>query len=165
MSTEGMFWARSFRTGKPHLRLVLILLGDGCGSGGEIDIDLPRLAFETEMSEAEAEAAVHELMSLGAIELCADGEWSNRLALPQEIKAPLLTYGVSPSMWASLRRQTFDRDGFACTYCGSSEAPLHCDHVIPFSKGGGTVLSNLTTACKTCNVSKRARTPSEWRGA
>jgi hypothetical protein len=64
-----------------------------------------------------------------------------------------------------LRDAVFQRDGYACTYCGDLSGPFHCDHVIPYSRGGATILSNLTTACAPCNLSKHARTPEEWRAA
>lgn len=56
-----------------------------------------------------------------------------------------------------LRFDVFKRDGFRCRYCGRSAddgAILHADHVIPQSKGGPTVLSNLVTACFECNIGK-----------
>lgn len=66
------------------------------------------------------------------------------------------------SRWERLRRFIFDRDGHACTYCGSTDLPLHCDHVVPVSRGGSSEPENLTTACKPCNLSKNDRTPQEW---
>lgn len=66
------------------------------------------------------------------------------------------------SRWERLRRFIFDRDGHACTYCGSADLPLHCDHVVPVSRGGSSEPENLTTACKPCNLSKNDRTPQEW---
>lgn len=70
---------------------------------------------------------------------------------------PALRYGVTRAEWRRLRRQVLARDGGVCTYCGSRAQPLHCDHVLAFSRGGPTVLENLTTACAWCNVSKRDR--------
>lgn len=61
------------------------------------------------------------------------------------------------------REAVLERDGFACVYCGEAEGPLHCDHVIPYSRGGWTSLDNLVTACRRCNISKKDRTPDEWR--
>ena len=57
---------------------------------------------------------------------------------------------------ANLRHQIFERDGFKCTACGSTEN-LAADHVIPFSKGGPTVIENLATLCRSCNSKKGAR--------
>lgn len=48
---------------------------------------------------------------------------------------------------------------FRCTYCGRSPVThpgviLHCDHIIPWSKGGKTWLINLQTLCAECNFGK-----------
>jgi 5-methylcytosine-specific restriction endonuclease McrA len=67
--------------------------------------------------------------------------------------------------WARLRDAVFLRDGYSCVYCGADGPTLHCDHIIPVSRGGRSVMENLATACGPCNVSKGARTPEEWRGA
>jgi len=51
------------------------------------------------------------------------------------------------------------RDRFTCCACGRSPAKhlgvvLHVDHIIPWSKGGETVLENLQTLCDVCNIGK-----------
>lgn len=66
--------------------------------------------------------------------------------------------------WYPLRETVFERDGYACTYCGSTEN-LACDHIVPLIQGGSNDLDNLTTACRSCNSSKSGRTPEEWVGA
>lgn len=69
----------------------------------------------------------------------------------------------APDYWAGLRQVILERDGFACTYCGSTDQPLHVDHVIPRSRGGRDTLGNLTTACRTCNLRKHAKTSEALR--
>lgn len=64
--------------------------------------------------------------------------------------------------WQATRVRIFDRDGWACTYCGAPD-DLECDHVVPFAKGGSSDDNNLTTACRSCNRDKRDRSVSEWR--
>ena len=59
-----------------------------------------------------------------------------------------------------LRFQILERDKFACTYCGRSAdtgAELQIDHIHPESKEGEWVESNLTTACRECNIGKGDR--------
>lgn len=68
-----------------------------------------------------------------------------------------------PDLWLELRATVFARDGHRCVYCGDVTEPLHCDHVVPFSKGGRSTLDNLATACASCNISKGAKTLEEWR--
>lgn len=55
-----------------------------------------------------------------------------------------------------LRRSVYERDGYACVYCGISEN-LCCDHDVPVSRGGDTSLENLVTACIPCNSRKKDR--------
>lgn len=65
--------------------------------------------------------------------------------------------------WRRLRHIVFKRDNFTCQYCFQVDVRLACDHVIPYSRGGPTELSNLVTACVPCNSSKRDMTPEEWK--
>jgi len=58
-----------------------------------------------------------------------------------------------------LRFKVLKRDNFKCCACGASPAKdssveLHIDHIIPWSKGGETVLENLQTLCLKCNIGK-----------
>lgn len=53
----------------------------------------------------------------------------------------------------SLRNQVYERDGYKCVKCGSTNN-LQLDHIIPFSKGGKTEFDNLETLCKPCNLKK-----------
>lgn len=58
----------------------------------------------------------------------------------------------------SLRYDIFKRDGFRCTICGATAqegAKLHVDHIVPVSRGGQTIKSNLRTLCSRCNLGKR----------
>lgn len=62
-------------------------------------------------------------------------------------------------MSADLRFQVLKRDNYRCRGCGATAATeaLHVDHIFPISKGGKTVLSNLQTLCRTCNLGKSDR--------
>ena len=58
-----------------------------------------------------------------------------------------------------LRFKVMQRDNFKCCICGNSPAKnpdieLHIDHVVPWSKGGETVVDNLQTLCSICNLGK-----------
>lgn len=60
-------------------------------------------------------------------------------------------------MTPTLRYQILLRDNFRCQICGASAkdgAKLHVDHIIPVSKGGKTIESNLQTLCDRCNFGK-----------
>ncbi|MGY2048882.1 HNH endonuclease [Methylobacterium sp. JK268] len=77
---------------------------------------------------------------------------------------PSLKYGIKQSEWKQLRLRVLARDGYRCTYCGSSRAPLQCDHIVPFTRGGTNDCDNLTTACGNCNRSKGNRPLETWAG-
>lgn len=60
-------------------------------------------------------------------------------------------------MTDKLRYKILKRDGFRCQICGRSAedgVKLHIDHIIPVSKGGKTVESNLRVLCEDCNLGK-----------
>ena len=66
---------------------------------------------------------------------------------------------VSRKISAKLRYQVLKRDNFKCCACGASPAKdpsveLHIDHIIPWAKGGETVIENLQTLCSKCNLGK-----------
>lgn len=50
-----------------------------------------------------------------------------------------------------------------CIYCGSKEN-LCFDHIIPKSKGGPDITSNLVLACRKCNSSKGDKDIFYWYG-
>lgn len=61
-----------------------------------------------------------------------------------------------------MRFDVFKRDNYRCRICGASPAndlkvTLHVDHIVPASKGGETVISNLQTLCSNCNFGKKAK--------
>lgn len=60
-------------------------------------------------------------------------------------------------------RTLFRRDRHICAYCGNDFATNHLtrDHVIPTSKGGKNVWTNVVTACSSCNKRKDSQTPEE----
>jgi len=69
--------------------------------------------------------------------------------------------------WNNRRLLILARDGNKCVYCGSdgNGKALHCDHVIALANGGSSEISNLATACKRCNSSKKDKPVEEWRSS
>jgi hypothetical protein len=58
------------------------------------------------------------------------------------------------------RKRIYKRDDHTCIYCGTSiyedaTLILTLDHVVPKELGGTNEHTNLVTACKSCNCSKR----------
>lgn len=63
-------------------------------------------------------------------------------------------------MTKELRQQIAIRDNYTCQICGKympDEVGLHIDHIIPVSKGGKSVPSNLQVLCSKCNGRKSGR--------
>lgn len=57
----------------------------------------------------------------------------------------------------ALREKIKQRDNYTCQLCGKQmfdNVGLHIDHIIPISKGGKTVESNLQVLCSVCNLKK-----------
>ena len=54
-----------------------------------------------------------------------------------------------PSWW-ELRQEVFDRDGHACSLCGSG-SNLEAHHIEAVADGGLSVAANLTTLCRQCH--------------
>lgn len=65
-----------------------------------------------------------------------------------------------------IRYNVLKRDNYTCQICGataSDGAKLHVDHIIPISKGGKTVMSNLQTLCERCNIGKSNKTEEDFK--
>ncbi len=51
--------------------------------------------------------------------------------------------------------------GNKCMKCGIKlEKDFHGDHIIPYSKGGQTILKNAQSLCPACNLKKGAKNES-----
>lgn len=62
------------------------------------------------------------------------------------------------------RKNLLLRDRYTCQYCGKylkNPKERTIDHVIPKSRGGKTVWTNVVLCCKKCNLKKGDRTPEE----
>lgn len=62
------------------------------------------------------------------------------------------------------RSNVLKRDNYTCQYCGlhtKNRNHLTLDHVYPRSKGGDSTWTNLTTACRECNMKKGSMTLKE----
>lgn len=80
----------------------------------------------------------------------------------QEIKKHSVVAEDRHGIPLGLRYKVLSRDKFKCVKDGRSPATdpacrLHIDHIVPFSKGGKTILENLQTLCEDCNLGKGNR--------
>lgn len=60
-------------------------------------------------------------------------------------------------MTKELKDRIKKRDNYTCQVCGKympDEVGLHIDHILPVSKGGKSIPSNLQVLCSKCNGSK-----------
>lgn len=84
-----------------------------------------------------------------------------------EIRLPsvlaLKQYVPAAKKPAFTRFNVFLRDRWQCQYCGDffRTNDLTFDHVVPRSRGGRTVWTNIVTACQECNILKGNSIPSE----
>lgn len=64
----------------------------------------------------------------------------------------------------AVRREVYERDGRACTYCRRpiAWADYQCDHVVAVSRGGSDNITNLVASCAGCNRAKSAKQLEEW---
>ncbi|MBE4775562.1 HNH endonuclease [Streptomyces sp. ND05-13A] len=63
-----------------------------------------------------------------------------------------------------VREAVLSAAGGWCTYCGSMGVRAEVvDHVEPLEQGGADDITNLVPACRSCNASKKDRTPEQWR--
>ena len=74
---------------------------------------------------------------------------------PPEPKVPP---GRSRTETRKRRTEVFERDGYKCVTCGTSDH-LTLDHRIPRSRGGTNELENLQTMCFPCNNRKGNKLP------
>lgn len=102
----------------------------------------------------------------------ADGDRpvrSERLAMPRPAVIRLTKFIHVPRRF---RRQVtntflFARDHYQCQYCGRESTELKPresltrDHVVPMSRGGLNIWTNVVTACSSCNTRKASRLPHE----
>lgn len=87
------------------------------------------------------------------------------ISKPQARSCFARSLGVSLTVWRKLRSAVFKRDGYACSYCARTDLPIECDHITAVSRGGLTVMENLTAACRPCNRKKGSKSLAEWRPA
>ena len=65
----------------------------------------------------------------------------------------LWSYSQSRYVSVETKKVVFTRDGGVCQCCGSSQS-IEYDHIMPFSCGGTSVVSNIQLLCIKCNRSK-----------
>jgi 5-methylcytosine-specific restriction endonuclease McrA len=120
------------------------------------------------LSMIPARDAVHALFRarVAVVETWADEFFnspSTRVAVPKVVA--LRQYAPVSGEPKFCRRSILLRDRYRCQYCGRQfeSRDLTFDHVVPRSRGGKTVWTNILTACLACNGLK-ANSPANYSG-
>lgn len=71
-------------------------------------------------------------------------------------------YQQGELMGYEVREYLLEKWGRKCAYCGVKNIPLEVEHIIPKSRGGSNRVSNLTLACRACNLKKGNQTAIEF---
>ena len=71
------------------------------------------------------------------------------------------TSSQAKKLWKKSIKEEWD---FKCAYC-NSDKDLTLDHILPQSKGGKDVKTNVVCACKACNSSKGHTPWDDWYGS
>jgi len=93
--------------------------------------------------------------------------WVNEGTLPEiRTSSPQKSKRATPRNinWR-LRAMVLMKDGAKCKLCGATPqdgAKLHVDHIIPWARGGETVLDNLQILCEKCNIGKSDIDPNDF---
>ena len=82
----------------------------------------------------------------------------NCLGVQSILEIPQILVGrsnpkVMPTTPSLHNKHLFARDGYRCMYCGDA-FPQHLlsrDHIVPLSRGGRDIWTNVVAACKRCN--------------
>lgn len=77
---------------------------------------------------------------------------------PPENRPTAAARGYCSATWRRLRKAVIARDGGICQACGLIvTGQAHIDHIVPKSRGGRDVLSNLQLLHHECHSRKTAR--------
>lgn len=136
---------------------------------GDFQVKADELWFEDfaeDLKLGDYRTPIRILDTLAELKLINSQLWADHIICVPEVKKEKETLKNRLLAYSEYRKHqefVFKRDGFKCVYCGTDK-DLTLDHQIPQSRGGGHEPENLVTCCATCNSSKGARTPEEWRG-
>lgn len=149
----GIFTDEAFMAASPHAKILILALGCWSDYANRFEWNEAKIAEFSNIQNIGA--CLSELEEVGAI--VRDSEKTGVINFKFGFSR------VRVSKWEAVRSSVFLRDDYACVYCGSRATPLHCDHVVPVSRGGSDDIGNLATSCAPCNLSKGDKLLEEWR--
>lgn len=155
-----------YPNGGGEMLLALSLADHADDSGCGIKTTVPALASKTRQSVRSVKYQLKQLCSSGWLIQVGGGGFGGltEYAIASSwVSGEWVTYPGSASKYfkkavipRALAKSVFERDAYRCVHC-SGHMDLTCDHVIPESKGGATILQNLQTLCRPCNSKKGDR--------
>ncbi len=102
------------------------------------------------------EGTLYKVLTPEEIEACREAMKARQTeeAQPVDVQTEVDHYNVREN-----RHEIFERDGYACVYCGKqlTRFTATLDHVTPVSVGGDNNYDNLVTACLSCNSKKSGK--------
>jgi 5-methylcytosine-specific restriction endonuclease McrA len=80
------------------------------------------------------------------------------------VRRAIKRLGVGVKLRAGLVWELLEKQGNACVYCRESiaAATCHIDHIMPLSRGGEHVESNMQATCARCNKMKSNKLPDDF---
>ncbi len=89
--------------------------------------------------------------------MAVKGTRKARYARRRKRRMDRVEHDLGPEQWEALRNAWG-----GCAYCGTTDAPLQRDCVLPISRGGRYTLDNIAPACGSCNASKCNDEVTSW---
>lgn len=93
----------------------------------------------------------------GCRELTATGSYCPSHTPPAWARRSPSSRATARPGWNAVRAQALQRDGHACTRCGST-IDLAVHHVVAVADGGTNTLGNLATYCPACHARAHGHT-------
>ena len=155
MAIDATAWVWDHSRSRHGARLVLLAIAY---YGEVVTISVGELGGMARLSERATRMAIADLVSLGelAVEFCAGSNSRYRLLMPDRERLPLPAPTKHDPVPVAVRFFVFERDGYRCVQCGTTE-DLTIDHIYPRIRGGAHTEDNLQTLCRSCNSRKGAR--------
>lgn len=155
MKINNTLWNGLMRATLPanSFRIMFWFLCKGHGSDRIPAPTIRKISAEIGIPIASVHDAIGKLLSSGVLIKTPAREYVLDASKLEALRQ--ITFKKKP-IPPALRAAVFARDGYKCKKCGCTTG-LHCDHIIPESKGGMAIMSNLQTLCAFHNKSKGNR--------
>jgi len=169
---QALAWAEQQKYGNPLEKLIMLrICSASAREGNEVNnwflpLEFSDLAAYCFASPGACADAMEELQRRGLLVIGASGKFGVEIALPWWIVSHEFTTPESLKEYGQdFRTIAIKCQDGRCWYCGEqfgADTP-HKEHQIPRVHGGQDIIENLVYACAPCNLSKGAKTVTEFR--